>query len=288
MPLQCRLFFLIFLMFLTINMNNVSHVNGSPHLSHLPTTQLSKGTVFANRTVYGAIICTDPKAANLLGRDFKNVPQGVNGTPSDNAWLRIENAKKMTQELPFTVETWWSVFLQSCPGRPTKGNDRSVAAAHYQIWADFVYQGRRGIDRATAKDSDLMVVFEDDAVAAVKDVKKALQAEFSDMANIDLLFLGWCYGRRNMPMCTHAYAVTRNGAKKMLSEWDSCSTSSIDGQWHLMVKQDLFTWRKAKQENYADLRPGFEDNPHYFTRGIFIQKNGLVSFNHHGFQNNAG
>jgi hypothetical protein len=33
---------------------------------------------------------------------------------------------------------------------------------------------------------------------------------------------------------------------------------------------------------------GFADNPAYFTRGIFVQKNGMVSFNHHGFQNNAG
>jgi hypothetical protein len=55
-----------------------------------------------------------------------------------------------------------------------------------------------------------------------------------------------------------------------------------------MVKHNLFTWRKADAESYRDLLAGFEDNPNYFTRGIFIQKNGLVSFNHHGFQNNAG
>lgn len=56
-----------------------------------------------------------------------------------------------------------------------------------------------------------------------------------------------------------------------------------------MANKGFFTWDKAKTETYvSDLRPGFEDNPNYFTRGIFTQKNGMVSFNHHGFQNNAG
>jgi hypothetical protein len=54
-----------------------------------------------------------------------------------------------------------------------------------------------------------------------------------------------------------------------------------------MVRNGLFTWDKARPESYADAKPGLEDNPNYFTRGVFIQKGGLVSFNHHGFQNNA-
>jgi hypothetical protein len=49
----------------------------------------------------------------------------------------------------------------------------------------------------------------------------------------------------------------------------------------------VFTWKKAHWSNYNDVKPGFEDKPWYFTRGIFIQKGGFVSFNHHGFQNNA-
>jgi hypothetical protein len=76
----------------------------------------------------------------------------------------------------------------------------------------------------------------------------------------------------------------------MVDEWDGCYPHSIDGQWTQMVKANVFTWRKAKSETYLghNLKPGFEDNPSYFTRGIFIQKNGMVSFNHHGYQNNAG
>jgi hypothetical protein len=244
------------------------------------------GTSFANRTVWASMILTDPMVADVLGRDFNRVPQGVNGTPSQNAWLRISNAKKMTKDLPFPVEFWYSIFTQSCPERKTKGNDRGVAMAHQQIWADFEYRGRKGIDKHVAKDDDVIIVFEDDAVIVPKDIRKSLEGELSRMKT-DLLFLGWCYGRRHMPMCTHAYALSRAGARKILAEWDPCSTFSIDGQWHQMVRNGLFTWDKARPESYADAKPGLEDNPNYFTRGVFIQKGGLVSFNHHGFQNNA-
>lgn len=245
---------------------------------------------FANRTVYGAMIFTDPATANLLGRDFYRVPQGVNGTALDNANARLAHGKKFIAEFPIPVESVWSVFAQSCPWRTTKGNDRGVAMAHFLIWHDWVFQGRRGVDKTIANDDDIMIVFEDDAVVAVTDVKAVLLQELSGMTT-DLHFLGWCYGGgRRMPMCTHAYAVSRRGAKKMVEEWDTCSTSSIDGQWKAMAQHGLFTWSKANLEllkAQGRIAPGFEDSPGFFTRGVFVQKNGFVSFNHHGFQNNA-
>ena len=173
----------------------------------------TKGTAFANTTVWAAMILTDPMTAGVLGRDFYRVPQGVNGTAVDNAYRRIEHAKETVKTFPFPVDMWWSVYAPECPGRKTKGNDRGVAMAHYQVWADWDFQGRKGADKATAKDTDVLVVFEDDAVAAVKDVVKALAHELSpQVMRSDLNFLGWCYGRRGMPMCTHAYAITRLGA----------------------------------------------------------------------------
>jgi len=245
---------------------------------------------FANRTVYGAMIFTDPNTASLLGRDFYRVPQGVNGTATENALARLAHGKQMIAGLPIPVESWWSVFAQSCPHRPTKGNDRGVATAHYQIWLDWVFQGRRGVDREIAKDDDVIIVFEDDAVVAVKDITKVLAEELSHMTT-DLHFLGWCYGGgRRMPMCTHAYAVSRKGARIMLDEWDTCSTSSIDGQWKAMAQHSLFSWSKVSLDKWTkqgQIKPGFEDSPGYFTRGIFVQKSGFVSFNHHGFQTNA-
>ena len=152
-----------------------------------------------------------------MGRDFYRVPQGVNGTAQDNAKRRIEHAKLTAQALPFPVEFWWSLYVPDCPGRKTKGNDRGVAMAHWQIWSDFEYQSRKGHSKAIATDSDVLVVFEDDAVIAVKDIVRALENELSPQTmTSDLNFLGWCYGRRGMPMCTHAYAVTRKGVRKVI------------------------------------------------------------------------
>ena len=164
--------------------------------------------------------------------------------------------------------------------------------AHYQIWQAWDFQTRRYqlSGQMSAHADDVFVIFEDDANIAVNNVTAALHREISSMGDVDLLFLGWCYGRRGIPMCLHAYALSRKGVRALVSRWDSCSIEAIDGQLKILAGENgLFTWKKADESSYVnDLRPGFEDNPNYFTRGIFVQKNGLVSFNHHGFQNNAG
>ena len=260
-----------------------------------------RGTRFAGKNVYGAIISTDPKMARIMGRDFHKVPQGVSGTPANNANLRMAHAKEMTSQLPFHVDTWWSVYTQNCPRRKTKGNDRGVMMAHYQIWQAWDYQTRqmmrRELDSSSSIDKqhnhgeeDVLVIFEDDANIAVQNVTYALHAELSTMGDKDLLFLGWCYGRRGIPMCLHAYSITRAGVRKLMDRWDACSNEAIDGQLKNLANEHGFlSWKKAADSSYVtQMRPGFEDNPNYFTRGIFVQKNGLVSFNHHGFQNNAG
>lgn len=244
-----------------------------------------KGTAFANTTVYAGMILTDPMVADVLGRDFHRVPQGVNGSANQNAKWRIQNGKNTAMELPFKVEYWYSIHGPGCPKRKNKGNDRGVAMSHYQIWHDFVTQGNK--HPQLVSDKDILVLLEDDAVIAVQDVKQVLLNELSDMST-DHLFLGWCYGRRYMPMCTHAYAITRTLARKLVNEFDLCYPHAIDAQLKHFADRGMFKWRKPKAESLSRLRQGFEDNPNYFTRGIFIQKNGLVSFNHHGFQNNAG
>lgn len=67
------------------------------------------------------------------------------------------------------------------------------------------------MDKAIAKDRDILVVFEDDAVIAVKNVTHALLLELSDMST-DLLFLGWCYGRgHKMPMVSRVINTIRHG-----------------------------------------------------------------------------
>ena len=243
---------------------------------------LGVGTFLGGKQVYSGIINTDPMIADVLGRDFHKVPQGVNGTAAENAHSRLRNSKELVNQVPFAVESWFSIYAPSCPGKPSKGNDRGVSMSHYQIWADFVFHTRN----EPYHDDSILIVFEDDAVIAVQNITASLEAELRNM-DTDLIFLGWCYGRRHMPMCTHAYALKRDGAKRMVENWDVCNEAAIDGQWRLLANDKVFTWRKAHPTSYNMIKRGYEDHPDYFTRGIFVQKNGLVSFNHHGFQNNA-
>ena len=66
-------------------------------------------------------------------------------------------------------------------------------------------------------DDDILIVFEDDADIAIKDLENTLREELG-MMTTDILYLGWCSGRlaRPVPLCMHAYAVTRRGARKMV------------------------------------------------------------------------
>lgn len=253
----------------------------------LQQQSMPQGTKVGDLNIWAGMIYTDPITAGIMGRDFNRVPQGVNGTAQQNAFRRIRHAENMTAQLPFPVQKWWSVYVSSCPSRMNKGNDRGVMMAHYQIWADFVYQGRLGSDKEVAKDSDVLIVFEDDAVIAVRDIKHSIQQALAAM-NKDLMYFGWCYGRRHVPMCMHAYGITRGATKKVVELWDICSSDAIDSQIKALAMDGTISWQKAPEESYADLKPGFFDNPAYFTRGLFVQKKGFVSFNHHGFQNNAG
>lgn len=68
--------------------------------------QALTGTKFANTTIYAAMILTDPLIAEVLGRDFHRVPQGVNGTARENAERRMEHAKETAKQLPFAVDFW--------------------------------------------------------------------------------------------------------------------------------------------------------------------------------------
>jgi hypothetical protein len=86
--------------------------------------------------------------------------------------------------------------------------------------------------------NDLLVVFEDDTISniAPETLGPALIRELDAMqsSKTDLLFLGWCYGKglRSMPMCAHAYVITRHMAKILLENWEPCG-AAVDAQWHV-------------------------------------------------------
>lgn len=79
---------------------------GSGHNKNQPASNPYQGTKIGNVTVIGAMILTDPMVAEVLGRDFNRVPQGVNGSAAQNANWRIENGKNTAKQLPFHVDFW--------------------------------------------------------------------------------------------------------------------------------------------------------------------------------------
>ena len=242
---------------------------------------ISQGTKFANATVWGAMILTDPKVARLLGKKHTDRDKDHDKI----AHQRRKQANETMRLLPFPVDTWPSVYSQACPGEFKPNSRRGCAMAHYQIWVNWEYEGRFGSNKAIASDSDVLVVFEDDVAITVKNLTRSLEQELSPLImTSDYNLLGWCCEYRDMmPMCTHAYAVTRAGVKKILAAYNICSPEPIDVDLRVMALNRVFSWQKARPESYSDRFEAFANfsinTETSDTRGIFVQKKGFASLN---------
>lgn len=250
----------------------------------------SKWLSLTDFTFSAHIILTDPTISKTINSNLidKNLRIQDKDLLYHKAIKRLEYGRNFSKSLPFPVNEWWSVIAFPCPRNPHrhfkhKGNDRGVLLAHKQIWDDFLHQENYG---EIVKESDMLIVFEDDAVSSVSDLKWSLENEFNHM-NRDLVLLGWCHGGKNskrFPMCAHAYIITRAGARKILKQWDACG-ASLDGQWAAIANKKIFTWRKALESSYINSTlPGYEN---YFTQGMFRQQVGIVSFNYNWWDNNT-
>ena len=87
---------------------------------------VGQGTLFANTTVYSAMILTDPKTADIMGSDH-----GMSAV--SNAQQRRRHAEQFIKKMPFPVELWWSMYAPPCPSMKKGSSDRGVALAHYQV-----------------------------------------------------------------------------------------------------------------------------------------------------------
>lgn len=125
-------------------------------------------------------------------------------------------------------------------------------------------------DTLPFRDRDILVVFEDDADCTIRRANYTLQQEFKQM-NTDLLFLGWCDGRlaRPVPLCAHAYAVTRSGARKLVQNWEPCG-KAVDEQFVIMAKNNFITWRKVSPASYSNTNKRYPVHGDK-TFGIFHQ-----------------
>jgi len=129
------------------------------------------------------------------------------------------------------------------------------------------------------RDDDILVVLEDDVDASVENVSSSLIAEFNDMTNVDFVYLGWCPGGKGsygLPLCSHAYAVTRAGARSIIKHFEPCG-AAYDWQLVKMLRNRWLRYRKARDANFKELQ--LKKFQKIFSRGIFVQDDTMGSFN---------
>lgn len=136
-------------------------------------------------------------------------------------------------------------------------------------------------DNVPFLDGDIITIFEDDAEGAIADLKGTILEELSQMST-DLLFLGWCEGRtaRPVPLCAHAYALTRKGARKIANYIEPCGMA-LDEQFVILAKNNLISWRRAFGHSYKNLNEKYRNLYGEKTYGIFHQNKALGSINGH-------
>jgi len=163
------------------------------------------------------------------------------------------------------------------PGSSTAGT--AEAQAQEEAWYHSQPPGlyKNGIP---FREDDMIIIFEDDVEVAINGLDSTLREELNDMAAADLLFLGWCEGRlaRPIPLCAHAYAITRKGARNLVKHFEPCGLA-YDWQLVTIIRNKWLTYRTAHSFSYQNnYREGFWNGA---TRGIFQQAKALGSFNGH-------
>ena len=247
--------------------------------------------------------------AVILSMDMLNISNATlafdDPLLSSRASARHHHAKQLIEEISVCrFDKWYGVFTSPCPSSMHKHfSERGLALAHYNIWLDFIYfdpivsgnitacskigdnefENRYGQLYKNGKrfqDNDIIIILEDDADIFVTDINKVLRDELQEMTT-DVLYLGWCEGRnaRPVPLCSHAYALTRGGTRKLVHYYEPCG-KAIDEQFVIMAKNNWISYRKVNpssyKSNYRENYPIFNEK----TFGIFHQKN-IGSLNGH-------
>jgi hypothetical protein len=82
-----------------------------------------------------------------------------------------------------------------------------------------------------------------------------------------------------VPLCAHAYALTRRGARKAIQHFEPCGLA-LDEQFVIMGKNKWLTFRTAHPWNWENNMNANYPKAHDKTHGIFHQKR-MGSFNGH-------
>lgn len=278
----------------------------------LSKAHIAKGSsdLLPGITIHGAIVLSDMalgRARNLSSMSSEQL-QTLRKVSA-----RIANYKLLQSLLPFTLTRWSGVIATQCPAfAGGQRTERGLIFAHYRIWREFLHfdaelllrfnesqstqpsntsmsskdhvyaihpDGTRVKHGTVMRPQDVLVIFEDDAISAISDTNSTLLHELSRMQDIDILYLGWCEGRaaRPVPLCAHAYAITRHAAEKLIHYLEPCGRA-VDEQFVILAKNGWLRYRRAGS---YPLRKDY-DLTGDKTQGIFRQnKLALGSINGH-------
>jgi hypothetical protein len=229
---------------------------------------------------------------------------------------RVQNVHRIMEAMPFPITEWSAVFTGPCPiHQDGHTSERGLIWAHYRIIREFVHfdpevlaqiphykqgplthtlyseqgpyvayqNGSLYKDDVPFLEDDIITIFEDDAESAINDLNTTILEEFRQMTT-DILFLGWCEGRsaRPVPLCAHAYALTRRGARKVVKFLEPCGMA-LDEQFVIMARNNFVSWRRAAGHSYshAALNDKYKNLGGEKTYGIFHQNKQLGSINGH-------
>lgn len=240
-----------------------------------------------NVTVYTSVITS---TVNKNSHQHNQKTNHVNHSDANAA--RVNNIQTLKRHFyPFPVTEWPAIYTRPCPnfehGHKT---ERGLALAHYQIWLDFVFFDNDVLDALKRnppeylpgtpyssisgrfqayqngtllkndlpfQENDILIILEDDAESVVEELNSTLVEELSAMST-DIVYLGWCEGRmaRPVPLCLHAYALTRAGARKLIKYYEPCG-KALDEQFVMFAKNNFISYRRANPWSYKTLRSDY-------------------------------
>jgi hypothetical protein len=254
---------------------------------------LGNSHIIPKKTVYGTIVTTNP--------DLMYQEADLNATMTLET-IRSESVANLSQEVPFPLAFWPALFTKPCPNSlGDNKKERGLANAHLRIWQDFIYfdidvleahdkniseplfrHSHSGTfaaypNKTIAKngipflEEDIIVVLEDDVEIVVVEANISIVEELTLM-NTDIMWLGWCDGRkaRPVPLCAHAYALTRRGARKLVDRYEPCGLA-LDEQLVVFCKNKWVTYSTIHDWSWKSrYKPGYP-RPGDKNYGIFRQ-----------------
>jgi hypothetical protein len=142
---------------------------------------------------------------------------------------------------------WPTIKTDNCPGiKPAQDRNpphqRGCALAHRQAWEEFYWRHRDlGLKNLSIRAQPKVVMFEDDVMEIDPRAPDVAFQSVLDMTT-HLLYLGYCMDKEpgvKPPLCAHAYALSLEGARILLTPgvFDWCLRTN--GQIHGNVDDQL-------------------------------------------------